>query len=134
MVELVSAEQQTALISEHYKSTQAGVTVNSQQSIPEKIELTGQDIVELTDTITQANKIIEQGKKEGWSTEQWLMGFVKFGIDKWAMLSTVFAGIAQYTAGVKPEYTQYIWGYAAVLSVIVLVYFLTNKIIDKTKK
>jgi hypothetical protein len=87
-----------------------------------------------TETITQANKIIQQGKKEGWSTEQWLMGFVKFGIDKWAMLSTIFAGIAQYTATINPEHTQYIWGYAAVLSVIVLVYFLTNKIIDKWTK
>jgi hypothetical protein len=121
---------------EELLNEQQSLTINSQQSIPatEKIELTGQDIVELTETITQANQIIEQGKKEGWSTEQWLMGFVKFGIDKWAMLSTIFAGIAQYTAGVKPEYTQYIWGYTAVLSVIILIYFLTNKIIDKTKK
>lgn len=109
------------------------LTIDSQQSTSQKIELTGKDIVELTDTIAEANNIIEQGKKEGWSTEKWLMGFVKFGIDKWALLSTVFAGIAQYVGGVNPDYVPYIWGYAGVLSAIVLVYFLTNKIIDKTK-
>jgi hypothetical protein len=127
------------------------LTVNSQQSTTEKIELTNDEVVDYknwpfedlvskcntiidTDTISEASQIIEQGRKEGWSTEQWLMGFVKFGIDKWALLSTVFAAIAQYTATINPEHTRYIWGYAAVLSVIVLVYFLTNKIIDKWTK
>ena len=130
------------------------LTVNSQQSMqtnisspvyektseagtyePLKYEVSKEQLEEIVTIADEAKKLVEQGKNEKWSFEKWFLGFAKFGIDKWAIFSSAISAVSYFVStNLSDEQKMQLWYFCGAMSAIVLVYFLTNKIIDKLKK
>lgn len=125
------------------------LTVNSQQSTATNIstslynktrenatyEVTKEQLEEIVTIADEAKKLVEQGKNEKWDFNKWVLGFAKFGVDKWAIFSSAISAVSYFVStNLSDEQKMQLWYFCGAMSAIVLVYFLTNKLIDKWKK
>jgi len=106
----------------------------SVQERKEEVDARTKEIVNATDLIGLITEAQELNKKK-LSGSEWFLGWLTFGIDKWAIITTTLSTALFYISqNVPSEYHQLLFIFGGVASLGVLFFFGANKLIDKWNK